>query len=211
MVREKKESPMTCPEECNNTGIVIFLTTLIVTVLHLTLATTVYLYLSKLKRIARQKSFHPNFLTSNSRLDSLTPSSSSSISSLGGGGGRGAGDDTLSYAEAEGFTTGSVASMGPFVNGLETMPVGPNPVAVNLAARLREEMARPKAAKWFGMPNEGEESGIHSHPQMPPHLSNGNMRSAFNREILFGPREQRFLGLNNYAFNGGTSGPSGGK
>lgn len=200
---------MTCPEECNNTGIVIFLTTLIVTVLHLTLATTVYLYLSKLKRIARQKSFHPNFLASNSRLDSLTPSSSSSISSLGGGGGRGHGDDTLSYAEADGFNNGSVASLGPFVSGLETMPVPPNPVAVNLAARLREEMARPKAAKWFGMPGEHEDGS--NLQQVPPHLSNGNMRSAFNREILFGPREQRFLGLNNYAFNGGTSGPSGGK
>lgn len=203
---------MTCPDECNNTGIVIFLTTLIVTVLHLTLATTVYLYLSKLKRIARQKSFHPNFLASNSRLDSLTPSSSSSISSLGGSRGRGAGDDTLSYAEADAFTTGSVASLGPFVNGLETIMPVPNPVAVNLAARLREEMARPKAAKWFGVPDEGQESGPLPHSQMPPHLSNGNMRSAFNREILFGPREQRFLGLNNYAFNGGTSsGPSGGK
>lgn len=185
MTREKKEGLLVCPEECNNTGLIIFLTTLIVTVLHLTLATTVYLYLSKLKRVTRQKRFHTDFLA-NSRLGSLTPSTSSSISSLGRG------DDTLSYAD-DGFATSST--------GIE---VPPNPAAVHLAVRLREELARPKASKWFGMPGE------HPQQQQQPQNQAASMQSAFNREnVFFGQKEQRFLGINNYAWRPGAPGPNG--
>lgn len=190
MTREKKEGLLACPEECNNTGLVIFLTTLIVTVLHLTLATTVYLYLSKLKRVTLQKRFHSDFLA-NSRLGSLTPSTSSSISSLGRG------DDTLSYAD-DGFAISSTGREVP-----------PNPAAVHLAVRLREELARPKASKWFGMPGEHAQHPQQQQQQQTPNQA-ASMQSAFNREnVFFGQKEQRFLGINNYAWRPGAPGPNG--
>jgi len=160
-------------------GIVIFLTTLVVTVIHLTLATTLYLYLGKLRRTASQKIFYPNFMP-NSRLNSLTPSSSSSISSLGRA------EDTLSLGE-EPIAYTSAVPIASHVKS-STAEVPPNPLALNhLAARLKEEQGGPRHAKWFGMTSEHQF---------------GSIRSAFNREnVFFGPKEQRFLGINNYAFS----------
>ncbi|OTF69860.1 hypothetical protein BLA29_007786 [Euroglyphus maynei] len=42
--------PIICTDYCTNTGIIIFITTLIVTIVHLTLGASVYLYITKLKQ-----------------------------------------------------------------------------------------------------------------------------------------------------------------
>ena len=43
-----------CADYCTNTGIIIFITTLIVTIIHLTLGASVYLYITKLKQTKKK-------------------------------------------------------------------------------------------------------------------------------------------------------------
>lgn len=151
-----------CSSECSNTGIVVFITTMIVTIIHLTLATTVYLYLGKLRKLRKQrKRFCSNYLP-NSRINSMTPSSASSMSS----------NDTFSLGEGSGEP--------------EIVTGGKNGSTYNLQEAMKQQQ-QTKPHKWFGV--EDQPGG------------GGSIRSAFNREnVFFGPKEQRFFGINNYAF-----------
>ncbi|KAJ6225334.1 hypothetical protein RDWZM_003879 [Blomia tropicalis] len=153
-----------CDDQCSSTGIIIFFTTLIVTIVHLTLATTVYLYLNKLKRsnMNRQmKIYNPNNI--NSRLNSLSSSTSSTISGMASS------DDDLSTGTIHGPASYQYDG-GMMVASSQHAHQNSN--AINLAAQLREcyehqqQQHQMKPNKWF---------------------------------------EQRFLGINNYAF--GPSSP----
>ena len=178
--RDKKENLSLCPEECNNIGIVIFVTTLIVTVVHFTLATSVYLYLNKLKRISHHKSFPPNLM---GNLNSMTPSSSSSISSLGCGG-----EDSFNYgSEAMVHADAAAAYTSGLAFSPSTIDVSPSGAPFHLNKELQS--ADQQQQQWLAMQNATY------------HRRNSSIRSTFNRDnIFFGPREQRFFGIKNYSF-----------
>ncbi|KAI2811262.1 hypothetical protein BLOT_002435 [Blomia tropicalis] len=134
-----------CDDQCSSTGIIIFFTTLIVTIVHLTLATTVYLYLNKLKRsnMNRQmKIYNPNNI--NSRLNSLSSSTSSTISGMASS------DDDLSTGTIHG------PSSYQYDGGMmvaSSQHAHQNSNAINLAAQLREFL-------WFNILKQPSKSNV---------------------------------------------------
>lgn len=167
----------------------IFLTTLIVTIVHLTLFTTVYVYMSKLRSLARRRAAlrqqrHCGLGSSNG---SLSPSSiSSSIGSLSQG-------DAFSYSDENGSTS---------------------VYCVNQQQQQQPQSGQSgqtqPSVTYFGMePNNADNSGD-KQPQHPANVAEffGSLRSKYNRDnVFFGPKEQRFLGLPNYAFGGAGARP----
>ena len=155
------------------------------------------------------KIYNPNNI--NSRLNSLSSSTSSTISGMASS------DDDLSTGTIHG------PSSYQYDGGMmvaSSQHAHQNSNAINLAAQLREcyehqqQQHQMKPNKWFGMTDESLQMVNHHHhhhqqqqqQQQFPQSGTGSIRSAFNRDnVFFGPKEQRFLGINNYAF--GPSSP----
>lgn len=152
--------------------------------MHLTLFTTVYVYMAKLKTMARRRDAALRRQYASSLSSSLSPSSiSSSIGSLSQG-------DAFSFTEA-GESIYAVSSQQqrqlahPVPDCQPAMPPG-----------------SPRPATYFGMENAPQNQSQGQQEFV------GSLRSKYNREnVFFGSKEQRFLGLPNYAFGGAGGRP----